>query len=119
MRVCVVPCVCAWGKGVTKKKGEKEGKVYLERSPQYGFEPATLFLWADCAKPQYYCQVLISINRWYITGRHIVWLARPFLVNAGGARGRDVPPAFTRGSLASQTRCHNLIFLCFSDILHY
>ena len=31
----------------------------------------------------------------------VVWLARPSLVNAGGARG--MPPAFTRDGLASQT----------------
>ena len=52
------------GKGATKKKGEKEVKVNLEKSSHYGFEPATLCLWANCAKPQYYCQVLIDVNRW-------------------------------------------------------
>ena len=29
--MCLFTCVCAWDKRTTKKKGEKEGKVKLER----------------------------------------------------------------------------------------
>ena len=29
--MCLFTCVCAWVKGTTTKKGEKEGKVNLEK----------------------------------------------------------------------------------------
>ena len=48
--LCLFTCVCAWDKGKTKKKGEKEGKVKLERNPDYGFEPVASCLWGNCAK---------------------------------------------------------------------
>ena len=31
--VCLFTRVCAWDKGTTKKKGEKEGKVILKKIP--------------------------------------------------------------------------------------
>ena len=40
MHVCMglFTCVCAWGKGTTKKREKKDGKVNLRKSPHCGFE---------------------------------------------------------------------------------
>ena len=66
--MCVCVCVflftplCAWGKGTTKMEKKKGKYVNLEKSTQERFEPATSCLWANCAKPQYYCQVLLLVG---------------------------------------------------------
>ena len=48
--VCACSYVCAWDKGITKKRGEKEGKSYPAKSAHYGFKPITSCLWGNCAK---------------------------------------------------------------------